>query len=206
MEWDDKTGVWSGSAASGCTSSSLLERVKAREPGAWQRFAELYGPSIYRWCRQSRLQQADAADIAQEVFRTLVDKIAEFQRRGPGSFRAWLHAITRNKVGDHLRRVRGHVQAQGGSDAQDQLQAIAESPDSASAPDLAVEDHLLLHRALALVRSEFAERTWQAFWLVVVEQRSPAEAAEQLGMTLAAVYMAKSRVLCRLRQALDDCC
>jgi RNA polymerase sigma-70 factor (ECF subfamily) len=203
MAHDSHTGGWHDSAAPGSTSSSLLERVKARDPNAWPRMCDLYGPYIYRWCRRAGLQQADAADIAQEVFRTVAAKIAEFQLGRPGGFRAWLQAITRNKIGDHLRRRRGHAQGQGGTAAQDQLQQIAESLDSASAADAEAQDNLLPHRALSLVRSEFADRTWQAFWLVVAEGRSPAEVARQLGTTLAAVYMAKSRVLCRLRQELD---
>ncbi len=194
----------SGSAGSGSTSSSLLGRVKARDPNAWPRMCDLYGPHIYRWCRRAGLQQADAADIAQEVFRTVAAKIADFQLGRPGGFRAWLQAITRNKIGDHLRRRRGHAQGQGGTAAQEQLQQVAESPDSASAADIDAQDNLLPHHALNLVRSEFADRTWQAFWLVVAEERSPAEVAQQLGTTLAAVYMAKSRVLCRLRQELDE--
>jgi len=165
---------------------------------------DLYGPYIYRWCRRAGLQQADAADIAQEVFRTVAAKIADFQSGRPGGLQAWLQVITRNKIGDHLRRRRGQAQGQGGTAAQDQLQQVADSLDSLSAADVVAQDNLLPHRALSLVRSEFADRTWQAFWLVLAEERSPAEVARQLGMSLAAVYMAKSRVLCRLRQELDE--
>ena len=195
---------WPDSARPGSTSSSLLERVKARDSAAWQRMCDLYGPQSYRWCRRAGLQQADAADITQEVFRTVAAKIADFQMGRPGGFRAWLQMITRNKIGDYLRRWRGQAQGKGGTAAQDQLQQIAESLDSISAADTDAEDNRLPHRAMNLVRSEFAQQTWQAFWLVVVEERSPAEVAQQLSMTLAAVYMAKSRVLCRLRQELDE--
>jgi RNA polymerase sigma-70 factor (ECF subfamily) len=122
----------------------------------------------------------------------------------PGGFRAWLQVITRNKIGDYLRRWGGEARGQGGTAAQGELQQIAESSDSVSAADMEAQDNLLPHRALDLVRSEFADRTWQAFWLVVVEGGLPAEVARQLGMTLAAVYMAKSRVLGRLRQELGE--
>jgi RNA polymerase sigma-70 factor (ECF subfamily) len=199
MAYDSHTADWHGS-----TSSSLLGRVKARNPEAWQRMCDLYVPYIYRWCRRAGVQQADAADIAQEVFRTVATKIADFQSGRPGGLRAWLQAITRNKIGDHLRRWRCQAQGQGGTAAQDQLKQIADSLDSLSAADVDAQDNLLPHRVLHLVRSEFADRTWQAFWLVLAEERSPAEVAQQLGMTLAAMYMAKSRVLCRLRQELDE--
>lgn len=197
------TTPWLGPQEPSSTSSGLLERVKAQVPDAWRRMCDLYGPQIYRWCRRAGLQQADAADIAQEVFRTVAAKVADFQLDRPGGFRAWLQAITRNKIGDHLRRRHNQAQGQGGTAAQEQLREIAESLESVSA-DRDAQDNLLPHRALNLVRNEFADRTWQAFWLVVAEGRGPAEVAEQLGMTLAAVYMAKSRVLCRLRQELDE--
>ena len=195
---------WSALAGPSSTSSSLLERVKARDVEAWRGLVRLYGPMIYRWCRQSGLQGADAADIAQEVFRTVGAKVTEFRRQGPGAFRAWLRAITRNKIGAHLRHLHGDVQGKGGTAAQDLLQEVAAPPDSESAVQLQSEEGLLAHRALALVRSHFEDRTWQAFWLVVAEDRPPADVAAQLGMTVPAVYMAKSRVLCRLRQELDE--
>jgi RNA polymerase sigma-70 factor (ECF subfamily) len=192
-----------GSAASDSTSSSLLERVKVHDPEAWQRLCALYGPLIYRWCRQVGLQQADAADVSQEVFRTVANRIAEFEIGRPGGFRTWLRTITRNKIGDHLRRERQELRGRGGTTAHNGLHQVEASPDDVSNVDGEVHDNLLPHRALNLVRSEFADRSWQAFWLVVAEHRSPAEVAQQLDMTLAAVYMAKSRVLARLRQELD---
>ena len=192
-----------GSTAPSSASCGLVERVKAQDPEAWRRMCDLYGPQIYRWCRQTKLQQADAADIAQEVFRTVAAKIAEFQWGRPGGFCVWLQAITRNKIGDHLRRLRSEAQGQGGTAAHDQIQQVAESLASVSAADIDAQDNLLPHRALNLVRCEFTDRTWQAFWLVAAEERSPAAVAQQLGMTLAAVYMANSRVLARLRQELE---
>ena len=103
------------------------------------------------------LQQADAADISQEVFRTVAARIADFQLGRPGGFRTWLRAITRNKIGDQFRRWRGEAQGQGGTAAHGELQQIAESLDSVSAADIDAPDNLLPHRALSLVRSEFTE-------------------------------------------------
>src|SRR5687768_10045372 len=90
--------------ASGSTSQTLLERVQQQEPAAWQRFVELYGPLVYRWCRSAGLQPPDADDAAQEVFRAVYQGIGRFQRQSTGpSLRAWLYAITRNKTRDHFR-------------------------------------------------------------------------------------------------------
>jgi RNA polymerase sigma-70 factor (ECF subfamily) len=204
MAYDSHTTDWHGSAASGSTSSGLLERVKARDPEAWQRLVALYGPMIYHWCRQSGVRAADAADVAQEVFRTVTKKVAEFRHDRPGdSFRAWLQAITRNKLSEHFRRLQGGPQGQGGTAAQKHLQEIAAPADSASS-SAAADARRLFHRTLALVESEFENRTWQAFWRVVVDRRLPMDVAEELGMTLHAVYKAKSRVLARLRRELDQ--
>jgi RNA polymerase sigma-70 factor (ECF subfamily) len=101
--------------ASGSISSSLLERVRARDPQAWERLACLYGPLVYGWARQQGLQDADAGDVVQEVFGTVAARIADFRRDGPGaSFRGWLWTITRNKLGDHFRRRASRPQAAGG--------------------------------------------------------------------------------------------
>jgi RNA polymerase sigma-70 factor (ECF subfamily) len=147
----------------------------------------------------------DAADVAQEVFETVAAKLGEFHHDGTGdSFRAWLRAITRNKIGDHFRDLNREARAKGGTDAQMKLQDISEPPDPPSVADLASEGTLLVRSALQLVRSEFEERTWQAFWRITIDGQSPDCVAEEFGMTLHAVYKAKSRVLCRLRQELDE--
>jgi len=187
------------------TSPSLLHRARSRQPGAWERLVEIYSSLIYRWCRLAGLRRMDAADVAQEVFKTVAAKIEEFHRDSPGdSFRGWLRAITRNKIGDHYRGLRREARARGGTDAQMQLQEISETVEPQSAAELASEGSLLLQSALKLLRSEFEERTWQAFWRITVDGQPPDCVSKELGMTLHAVYKAKSRILCRLRQELDD--
>jgi len=195
----------SGPDAPESTSTTLLQQVKARNPQAWQRLIELYGPLVYRWCRLSGLQSEDAADVVQDVFGTVAARVTEFHRSGKdGGFRGWLRVITRNKIGDHFRRLKGRPRAEGGTGAQARFQEIPEPPALSSADGSAREDGFLSHRAVELVRAEFEERTWQAFWRIVGEGQSPAHVAEDLGTTLHAVYKAKSRVLCRLRQELDE--
>jgi RNA polymerase sigma-70 factor (ECF subfamily) len=186
------------------TSLTLLVRVQANEPGAWQRLIDLYAPLVYHWCRRGGLTGEDAADVFQEVFRSVAAHIAGFRRDRPGdTFRGWLRTITRNKVRDHCRRQAGQPRAAGGTDAQLHLQNV---PDPAEAEDeeetgLVVRQ---LHRTLAEIRGEFEERTWQAFWQVQMEGRDTAAVGAELGMTPAAVRKAKFRVLRRLREELDD--
>jgi RNA polymerase sigma-70 factor (ECF subfamily) len=193
------------SADPGSVSSTLLERVKARRPEAWQRLVDLYGPVVYRWCRQSGVRREDAADVVQEVFSSVAAHVGEFRRDSPGdSFTAWLAAITRNKIRDHFRRRQGRPQARGGTDAQQQFLEIPELPELSQQSGPTRWDGLLSRRALDLVRAEFENRTWEAFCRTAVNGQRPADVADDLGMTVNAVYKAKSRVLRRLRRELGD--
>lgn len=188
---------------SGSTSHTLLERVQQQESAAWDRFAQLYGPLVYRWCGTAGLQEQDADDVAQEVFHAVFQGIARFKRQTVGpSLRAWLYAITRNKIRDHFRRLQNEPAADGGSDGHERFERLAELPetDPESARRYVAE---LSQRALTLIQTEFEPTTWQAFWAMAVEGMSAAEAAERLGLSTAAVFKAKSRVLNRLRRELD---
>lgn len=186
-------------------SSTLLERVQARRPEAWRRLVDLYGPVVYRWCRHSHVSPEDAADLTQEVFQAVAAGVEKFQRQGSGdSFGAWLGTITRNKVRDHYRRRRGLPEACGGTRAQEQLQQFPEPPDFSEEGSRLCGDGSFSHRALELVRAEFENHTWEAFHQTAVQGRKPADVAEDLGMSKAAVYKAKSRVLRRLRQELGE--
>jgi RNA polymerase sigma-70 factor, ECF subfamily len=182
-------------------TASLLERLRAGQAGAWERLAGLYGGTVYVWCRRAGVPEADAADVSQEVFTAVARRIAEFRRERPGdSFRGWLWTITRNKVRDHWRRHADQARAAGGTTAQEVMQQVPEG----AAPDSKVgaegEPGDLYRRALELIRSEFEERTWRAFLMVTAEARLPADVAAELGTTPGAVYIAKSRVLKRLRE------
>ena len=188
------------------TSVSLLERVKTRDPEAWRRLVTLYGPLVYGWCRKSGLQVADTADVCQEVFAAVAASMTKFRRDRPDdSFRAWLWTISRNKIMDHFRRRQKHAQPEGGTDAQQLFAQIPdELPASSSSTDSSFGDAGgLERRALELLRSEFEDRTWQAFWRMAVDGQTAAEIADDLGMTKKAVRQAKFRVVRRLRLELD---
>jgi len=194
------------SSASGSISSTLLDQLRTGRPEAWQRLVLLYSPVIYRWCRRSGVTAEDAADVLQEVLAAVMRYLPAFRRERPGdSFTAWLAAITRSKIHDHYRH-RSLGEARGGSTAQRQMAELPQPPEppqqtiSADAAAAAC----LSRQVLNTVRSEFEARTWEAFWRVTVERQPPAVVAEDLQMSPAAVYMAKSRVLRRLRQALAE--
>ena len=187
------------------TSTSLLERVKAQSPDAWQRFVKLYGPPVYVWSRHCGLQPQDAADVVQEVFLAVATHVTGFRRDRPGdSFRGWLWAITRNKIRDHFRRQQGRALAQGGTDAQERLAELPDRLDERLSTDTdAGRAHGLERRALDSVRASFEDRTWNAFWQATVHGRTAAQIAAETGMNKHAVRQAKYRVLRRLRQEIE---
>lgn len=192
--------------ASVATSSSLLERVKSRDAEAWRCLVYLYGPWVYAWCRRAGLQRADAKDLAQEVFWVVARNLAAFRRiEGKGSFRGWLWGITRNKIADHFRRLAAHPQAQGGTDAQQAMAQVADQvPSDTDATSDPADHQRLARRAMELARAGVEDRTWKAFWRVVVDGQPAAEVAAELGVTIKAVYEAKYRLVKRLREELGD--
>lgn len=181
------------------TSSSLLERVRARDEEGWRRFVAVYGPLIYDWCRSFGVQPADANDIGQEVLKSVMGNLGEFKKTKPGdSFHGWLHVIVRNKVRDHYRRLENHPAGAGGSEVKAVLDQI---PDEVTQSTVGIESagNLALKQALELIRPEFQEQTWTAFWRLTVEGHRASEIAADLGMTPNNVRQAKFRVLQRLR-------
>lgn len=194
------------SAEPGSTSASLLERVRRLDGDAWERLCALYSPVVYGWCRRAGLQESDAADVVQNVFRSVLRGIGDFRgKTRVGSFRGWLWAITRNEVRLFYRTQGSVPQALGGSEAQ---RRFAEQPDGttdldAAEPDSAQTRRRVVHRALELVRGDFSKSTWAAFSQISFEGRSISEVAANLGMAENAVRQAKFRVLRRLREELD---
>jgi RNA polymerase sigma-70 factor (ECF subfamily) len=200
-------GVDSGSEANASLSASLLQRLRSHDDQAWQRLMVLYGPTVLGWCRRAGLAPEDAEDVRQEVFRAVAQSLSDFRRARPGdSFRGWLWTVTRHKVIDHLRLQAGRPRAAGGSSA---WQLLNEVPEASTPPDSdphggSAETKVLYQRALGLLRDSFSERTWRAFWGVSVDGRPAADVAAELGMSVGAVYIAKSRVLRRLRDEFAD--
>lgn len=188
----------------GSTSSRLLERVRIQAPGAWERLTGLYGPLVYGWARRAGLRAEDAADVVQEVFLAVSRNLAGF-RHGPGdTFRGWLWTIVQNKVRDLGRRKAGKAEAEGGTDAYQRLVHTPETPASNSSEFGVAPPGPLLARVLELIRSEFEECSWRAFWNVVVESQRPTDVAAALGISVNAVYIARSRILRRLRDELGE--
>lgn len=181
------------------TSVTLLQRVKQRDDQhAWERFVALYTPMLYQWARRAGLAEQDATDLVQDVFLVLMQEIPRFEydtaRR---NFRGWLKTITINKCRETQRRR--HVAKENSGNSATRL------PELESALEEFWEAEYRQHiirKALEIMRTDFETKTWQACWEHTVNRKSAAEVGAGLGLSEAAVYIAKSRVLRRLRQEL----
>ena len=181
------------------TSVSLLRRLQSDEREiAWERFVELYAPLIYRWGRHHGLHSADASELLQDVLTTLVVKLPEFQYDPNRRFRSWLRTVTLNRANDLHRR--NSVRPSSGHDETLVTAAVATNVDMFEEAEYR---RFLVHRAMQVMREEFRDDSWQAVWQHVVEGRKAAEIAKDLGITVNMVYLAKSRILKRLRRELD---
>lgn len=169
---------------------------------AWSEFASIYQPLIFRICRQKGLQHADATDVTQDVMSRVADAIDSFDGNQKGAtFRGWLYRVTRNLVVDFFRRKdnRDFVPAKTGL-----LELIAQEPDVAESAEFRIEFQRQVFAFVANeVREEVNPKTWQAFWRTEVEHETVEAVSKSLSMNPGAVYVARSRVIARLRKAAD---
>lgn len=178
------------------TPVSLLVRLRRPEDHeAWARFVRLYTPLLLHWASKWELQASDADDLVQEVFVALLRSLPTFEYDGRLSFRGWLHTVVRNKWLE-LERRRGRLPA-----SDDGLSSAAADPWAEL--EQAEFNALLAQRALQLIEGEFKASTLAAFRATVVEDRAAGEVAVELGLTVNAVYLARNRVLRRLRNELE---
>lgn len=195
-------------SVSGVTSASLLHKVQAREPEAWNRLVRLYSPLVFHWCRRAGLNAEDSADVLQNVFLGVATRVTDFRRETEtDSFRGWLRTICRYKIADHFRAAANRPEATGGSTAHQNLMQFADSGDGEpNADDTNPTDDRgrLLTAALEIVRRDFAPTTWEAFRLYAVQGKPATEVAATLGVSLDTVYQAKARVLRRLRDEFEQ--
>jgi RNA polymerase sigma-70 factor (ECF subfamily) len=183
------------------TSSTLLGQARGKDPAAWRRLVQLYSPLVQHWCRRAGVVPDAVADVAQEVFLSVSVSLVDFERQREGSFRKWMRGIARHKALDHFRRRKGEPAAVGGDKAQDLIAGLPEQNDPDAEAD-EVSD--LYRRALELIRGQFEEKTWRAFWRVAVDGYPTDVVAAELGLSAVAVRVAKSRVLARLREDLSE--
>ncbi|HZL88364.1 MAG TPA: sigma-70 family RNA polymerase sigma factor [Pirellulaceae bacterium] len=180
------------------TQPSLLVRIRdPRDAAAWNQFLEIYAPLVHGFLCKQGLQDADAADVTQEVLRTVSQSIGRWdydpQR---GKFRGWLLSVVHSRLGDFRRRQQRH---QAAIHAAVEVAGLHSADNNSSAEWDRDYERQLFHAAASQVRGDFSEASWRAFWLAAVEGNPAQEIAKSLGISAAAVYLAKARVMARIR-------
>lgn len=179
------------------TRITLLARLRdADDPEAWREFVGLYAPLLYHYGRRNNLQDADAADLTQDVLTAVAGAGGLERIPQRGSFRSWLFTVAHHKLFDlRKRRTRpGHAAGGGGA----VLDAIPDRSDVA-AWDREYRE-AVFRWAAGRVQPRCSPGVWTAFWRTAVEGRPAQQVADELGLTVAAVYLAKSRVMARLKE------
>lgn len=194
------------------TRPSLLVRIRdQRDSQAWSEFVDIYSPLIHGFGRKHGLQDADAVDLTQDVLRVVARTAVRFDYDAArGSFRGWLFTIVRNELRDLLDRQRRTVPASGDTSEQQQLANLPGSEADLSALWDQEHEQRLFAWAAEQVQQEVQPATWQAFWRTTVDGHAGKDVATDLGLSVAAVYLAKSRVMARLKEIVrrvecDEC-
>jgi RNA polymerase sigma-70 factor (ECF subfamily) len=188
------------------THPSLLVRLRDGEDNlAWSEFVEVYTPLIYRLARQKGLQEADAADLVQEVFGTVARRIERYDPDpAKGSFRGWLSRIARNLILDSLAARRRQPQGIGDTSVRRLLDAQpAPSPEDTALFEVECRRRWFAWAA-ERVRAEVSVLAWRAFWMAGMEGKNAKVVAEALGTTVGTVYYYKSQVMARLRRKISE--
>lgn len=182
------------------TRASLLVRLRdARDEAAWTEFVDLYVPVIYGYARRQGLQDADARDLSQEVLRAVASSIGRLDYDpARGAFRSWLFTVVRRRLANWRRAERNPARGSSVPGTERLEQCLA--PPLVEAEWESEWQRRVFDWACDQVRRGVTEATWQAFWLTAVEEQSSAQVAANLGLSTTAVYIARSRVLARLKQ------
>ena len=198
------SGVNMSTDDSPLTRASLLVQIRdGANDGAWREFTTLYGPVIYGFARKRGLQDADAADLMQDVLRSISSAIDRLDYdRSRGTFRGWLFTITRNKIFNFLSARKIRPQGSGDTTTNKLLDQEPAAEGGEDAWELEYQRRLAAI-AMEKIKSEFQEKSFQAFWLTAVDGVGAAEVSKQLGMSTGAIYVAKSRVLARLKEEVE---
>ena len=188
------------------TRYSLILRLRdPSDVATWNEFVTLYEPLILRLAARKGLQDADAQDLCQEVFAAVARAIERWDPDpARGSFRGWLSRIARNLLVNFLTRHTREPRGSGATSVQELLEAQPSADPSSTAVFEAEYRRRVFRWAAEQVRGEFTPSTWEAFWRTAVEGRRPGEVAADLKLSTGAVYIARSRVLARLRQRIEE--
>lgn len=186
------------------TRPSLLLRVRdARDEAAWSQFVGIYTPLIFGFCQGRGLNEADASDVAQEVLKAVALALPKFEYDpARSSFRNWLFTVVRSKLSNYLSAQARRPVPAGATTIQ---QFAEHTPDSTTEDAWRREYQSHLVRwAADQIRREFKDATWNAFWRTAILGEDAEKVAEEIGVSINALYIARSRVTGRLKQKIDE--
>jgi RNA polymerase sigma-70 factor (ECF subfamily) len=183
------------------TRASLLLRLRDPQDGeAWRQFVDLYAPLVYGYARKRGLQDADAADLCQDVLGAVAGAVGRLDYDpARGAFRNWLFTVVRNRLANWQEYQARRVQASGDSTTRHLLE-MCPAADGMEAEWQAEWEARLIAWACEQARKQVSEATWQAFWRTAIDGRPAKDVASELSLTVAAVYHARGRVLARLKE------
>lgn len=187
------------------TRPSLMLRLREpQDQQAWAEFVSIYEPLVFRMLRQRGLQDADAADLTQQVILAVNQALDRWQPDGnPASFRRWLFSIARRLA----LRFLGRSHPKRGVGGTDMLKLLENLPEPEHRTVALFDEECrneVFRWAADQARGEFRESTWNAFWRTCVLNEPIVQVADQLGMTTGNVYVARSRVIARLRTIVEQ--
>lgn len=186
------------------TRPSLILRLgDPADDAAWMEFLQIYEPTLFQLAARWGLQDADAAEVVQETLLAVTNAIPKFKSEGDGAFRGWLAKIVRNKLADHLAKRSKQERGSGDSNVLRWLdqQACETSPESIW--DWQAKRQIFAWAADCL-RNQVSASTWDAFYRTSVCGESVADVAKDLGIREGMIYVARSRVMARLRKAVQS--
>jgi len=188
------------------TRHSLVLRLQnLQDQAAWEEFVTIYEPLVFRLARKKGLQDADARDLCQEVFQAVAGAIERWDPdQAKGRFRGWLFRIARNLLVNFLAAQGRHPRGTGRTSVHELLEAQPARSVRAEAEFAAEFKRRAFRWAAQQVKNEFTDSTWQAFWKTGVENRGVSDVASELGLSVGAVYIARSRVLSRLKNRVEQ--
>jgi RNA polymerase sigma-70 factor (ECF subfamily) len=191
-------------AALPTTCATLLARLQQHptDQAAWDLFVECYGRHIYRWCRQWKLQDADAEDVTQEILVKLAQQLRDFAYDPSRSFRGWLKTVTHHAWRNFADSPRRAQAAAGDGQGWELMQSLEAREDLVKKLEEAF-DLELLEAAKVRVRLRVAPHTWEAFRLLALEGLPAAEVAARVQLQVAMVYVAKSKVQKMLQEEIQ---
>jgi RNA polymerase sigma-70 factor (ECF subfamily) len=186
------------------TRPTLIMRIRdAGDDDAWSQFVEIYTPLVHAFCMRRGLQASDASDVVQETMRSVAGAIPRFEYNPDrGTFRSWLYTVARSKLNNHFRKQARSPRGAGSPSMLDRI----EDPDDGADEEVWETEYRrqMFHWAAKKVKKHFRDETWQAFWRTSVDEEPVDAVAESLGMKRGSVYVARSRVIAKLRSTIES--